>query len=304
MAATGLPATYQVDEHRILEDYTKVTLGELLPLPELRAAEGFGWACRQAVTCDRGYFYATVCETSGSTREGYLAHMREYHPRTVRQNQLKITYDPKPWKAPRATREYQPKPLSPGEPVKYTRITGGHHEGEYNPARPRDSWIPEVREARTGTVWSVADSPSALYVLPDDDPAHPVYVRRAGKHTLSRAEGEWYEVPGAAERDRRNLLRAETIRARGIFPVFRTEKGWRPADTDERHVTWHSDPSCPRIGDDQPYDPAEHGPAHGYHTPRHGTWTTTDVALTLTRPGQPPSCLCKDCITGLPVQDR
>lgn len=186
-------------------------------------------------------------------------------------------YDTKPWTAPRA-RKYAPKPTDPGQPV---------------------TWMCEG-ETRTGTVWSVADVASALYVLPDSNPTAPVYVRKASKRDYGVEPGTWLEVPGQADADRLNVLRAERIRRSGIFSVVRSiPLGGRKAD---QRVTWHSDPDCPCIGNDLPYDANEDGYAVGANVPgKYMPWTVIEVCLALTSHAQAPSELCLECIVELDV---
>ena len=94
-----------------------------------------------------------------------------------------------PWTPPRPAKEYKPKPMDPGQRVQWVRVVKGHWEGRtYAGATDTTvarfeggTWAGEVRQTRTGVLWSVAGTASAWWVQPDDDPMHPVYVKRAGK---------------------------------------------------------------------------------------------------------------------------
>jgi hypothetical protein len=160
----------------------------------------------------------------------------------------------------------------------------------------------------------VADTASAWWVQPDDDPARPVYVKRAGKSWRDRSYGEGvlYEVPGVAEAARANAIRAEAVRARGVFPVIDSQSasydGYRSAATSRIFVVWHSDPQCPRAAGKDRYDPGDRpqGIVHGYQTQGRAIrtlgqprWTVLDVADALVSGEQAPGCLCPDCIVNL-----
>jgi hypothetical protein len=212
--------------------------------------------------------------------------------------------------------------MDAGQRAEWVKVTGAHWENPGHQAddgtyvRPSGAWVEETRETRAGVIWSVADSPTAWWVQPDDDPAHPVYVKRAGKSHRDRVygEGTLYEVPGAAEAARASVLRGEIVRKRGIFPVVDAvlnEYGnydtgtHRRADGSRRvSVAWHSDEACPRAQGKEPYDPAGPGIAHGYRSHRDVAWTPLDVAEILAGPAQAPSCLCADCIIGLDAEPQ
>jgi hypothetical protein len=284
-----------------------ITSGPLRPLAEVRAATGFAWSCRQG-RVENGELTEVHQITSGDRRE-YERHMRGHGLKPP-----KSGYEPwKPWKPPRPAQEYTPKPMDPGQRVEWVTVTEAHHEnpgylaadGTYVPAS--GAWIEETRQARTGDIWSVADTASAWWVVPDDDPARPVYVRRAGKSWRDRSygEGTLYEVPGAADAARANVLRGELVRRRGIFPVVdavindHTGDYYGNGSNKRVSVVWHSDPACPRAQGKERHDPGSPGFAYGYRSGRDIPWTPLDVAEVLADGGQPPSCLCLDCIVNL-----
>lgn len=279
----------------------------LVPFAELRAESGFAWSCRTAeVEYGR---VVRACETSGSDRGEYAAHMKSHGHAPV-----KSAYErPKPWAPPRPVRVYAPKPMAAGERCEWVKTTEGHREiparmdgDTYVPAS--GEWIPAVSETRAGVVWSVATTASEWWVLPDDDPGHPVLVKRHGKRfDFKRGEGDLYEVAGAADSARANVLRAELIRKRGIFAVVDcVTRGstWGYGGGDERtYVKWHSDSSCPDAEGKDRYDRETHGHAYGYGCDEWGTraWSPIQVAIALTSGKQAPGELCAMCIAGLDV---
>jgi hypothetical protein len=287
-----------------------ITSGPLRPLAEVRAGTGFAWSCRQG-RVESGQLTEVHQITSGDRKE-YERHMHGHGRKPP-----KSGYEPwkpwKPWKPPRPAREYAPKPMDPGQRVEWVTVTEAHHEnpgylaadGAYVPAS--GAWIGETRQARTGVIWSVADTASAWWVQPDDDPARPVYVKRAGKSWRDRSygEGTLYEVPGAAETARANVLRGELVRRRGIFPVVdavingHTGNYYGNGSNKRVSVMWHSDPACPRAQGKERYDPGSPGFAYSFCSGRDVPWTPLDVAEVLASGGQPPSGLCPDCIVNL-----
>jgi hypothetical protein len=292
-----------------------VTNGPLRELAEVRDETGFAWVCRGS-RVENGKLTEVHQITSGD-RDEYERHMRAHGFKPP-----KSTYEPwKPRKAPRPARDYSPKPMDAGQRVEWVKVTEGHREnpayltddGTYVP--PSGPWIEETRETRTGVIWSVADTASAWWVQPDDDPAHPVYVKRAGKSWRDRAHGEGalYEMPGVAEAARANAIRAETIRTRGTFPVIDSQSadhggGYRSRGTNHIFLVWHSDPRCPRAAGKDQYDPGDHpqGIVYGYQPEGRAIrslgqacWTVLDIANTLVSGEQAPSCLCPDCIVNL-----
>jgi len=104
------------------------------------------------------------------------------------------------------------------------------------------------------------------------------------------------------------VLRGETIRRRGIFPavdaVINEHTGRYSYGSSKRvFVMWHCDPACPRAHGKDPYDRDNPGFASGYRSDRGTAWTPLDVAGVLARGGQPPSCLCPECIVNLEIAD-
>jgi hypothetical protein len=284
-----------------------ISNGPLRPLAEVRAGTGFAWSCRAGVIRDGEL--AEVHQITDSDRGEYERHMRGHGLKPP-----KSGYQPwKPWQPPRPAREYAPKPMDPGQRVEWVTLTEGHHEnpgylaadGTYVPAS--GAWIEESRQTRAGVIWSVADTASAWWVQPDDDPADPVYVKRAGKSWRDHGygEGTLYEVPGAAAAARANVLRGELVRRRGIFPVADAVINGHTGDyygngSNKRvSVVWHCDPACPRAQGKERYVRDSPGFAYGFRSGRDIPWTPMDVAEVLASGGQPPSCLCADCITGL-----
>jgi hypothetical protein len=289
--------------------------GPLRELSEVRAETGFAWSCR-AGHVENGELTEIHQITSGDRNE-YERHMRGHGFKPP-----KSAYQPwKPWSPPRPASGYNSKPMDPGQRAEWVKVTEGHHEnpgyladdGTYVP--PSGGWVSETRQARTGVIWSVADTASAWWVQPDEDPAHPVYVKRAGKRDRWHYhEGELYEVPGAAEAARTSAIRAEAIRKRGIFPVIDSQSAghgsYHPAGTTHIYLTWHSDPQCPLAAGKERYDPDNRpqGIVYGHQPEGRAVrplgqprWTVLDVADALVSGEQPPSCLCPECITGLDV---
>lgn len=285
------------------------------PLAPARAGSRFTWSCRKAHPGDGDP--AGPHQVTGQDRDEYARHMRQHGAKPP-----KSAYTPwKPWRPPRPVTEYTPKPMDAGQRTEWVKVTEGHREhpghltddGTY--VGPSGAWIEESRQTRTGVIWSVADTASAWWVLPDDDPARPVYVKRAGKSWRDRTygEGALYEMPGAAEAARTSALRAEIIRARGIFPVIDSQSsgyGRTTWGTSHLYLKWHSDPKCPRAAGKDRYDPGNRpeGIVYGYQPEGHGIrslgqprWTVTDVADVLVSGEQAPSCLCPDCITNLAI---
>lgn len=293
-----------------------VTNGPPRELAEVRADSGFAWSCRGS-RVENGQLTEMHQITSGDRGE-YDRHMRGHDLKPP-----KSTYQRwRPWTRPRPVTEYKPKPMDPGQRVQWVRVIKGHWESRTyieatDTTPPRfegGTWVEETRETRTGVIWSVADTASAWWIQPDDDLAHPVYVRRAGKRErYEHDEGTLYEAPGVAEAARANLLRAEAIRKRGIFPVIDSQSsGYGASSWGARHIylTWHSDPQCPRAADKDRYDPDDRPQAtvYGYRPEGRAVrclgqsrWTALDVADALVSPEQAPSCLCPDCIVNLDI---
>jgi hypothetical protein len=290
-----------------------ITNGPLRQLAKVRDETGFAWSCRGS-RVENGDLTEVHQITSGD-RDEYERHMPTHGFKPP-----KSAYEPwKPWKAPRPARDYSPKPMDAGQRAEWVKVTEGHWEnpghmadGTYVP--PSGAWVDDIREARTGVIWSVADTASAWWMQPDDDPTRPVYVKRAGKSWRDRSygEGTLYEVPGIAEAARVNANRAETIRTRGVFPVIDSQSvsygGYRSAGTSRIFVVWHSDPQCPRAAGKDRYDPGDRpqGIVHGYQPEGRAIrslgqprWTVLDIADALISGEQAPSCLCPDCIVNL-----
>jgi hypothetical protein len=257
-----------------------------------RTGTGFAWSCRKD-RAENGE-PAGACQITGDGRREYERHMRGHGLKPPASG-----HEPwQPWKPARPARAYAPKPMDPGQRVEWVTVTEGHHEnpghlaagGTYVP--PSGAWIEETRRTRAGVIWSVADTPSAWWAQPDDDPARPAYIRRAGKTRRDRGygEGTLYEVPGVADAARANVLRGQLVRRRGIFPVTDVVLN------DHVFVVWHSDPACPRARGRERHDPGSPAAAYGYRSGRGMPWTPLDVAGVLASGGQPPSCLCPDCI--------
>lgn len=277
--------------------------GQDRPLSEVRAATGFAWTCRKAVTENRrvtGQHHVT----SGD-REEYERHMHGHALVPP-----KSDYRPwKPWRAPRPAKPRPPKPMDAGQRIEWVQVTEGHWEGatwvEASGARPGHfeggTWVERASQARTGTVWSAAGTASTWWVQPDDDPAHPVCVRRAGKRDYRHAEGTLFEVPQAGEAARASIIRGNLIRERGIFPVIDSRTCW---DRDSRvYVRWHTDQACPHADGKERYDPDSRPPGiiYGYQPDGFGQppWAPLTIAAALAKGGQPPSEFCPGCITGL-----
>lgn len=276
------------------------------PLPEVRAATGFAWTCRKAVVENRKV--VEEHHITSSDRGEYERHMRSH----ALVAPLKSAYRPwKPWRAPRPAKPHVPKPMDAGQRVEWLQIIDGHWEGatwvEASDARPGHfeggTWIEKTSQTRTGTVWSPADTASSWWVQPDDDPARPVCVRRAGKRDYGYAEGDLFEIPQAGEAARASIIRGNLIRKRGIFPVIDSQTYWDRAN--HVYVHWHTDKACPRAEGKERYDPAAppDGFVYGYQPDDYGQppWTPLTIAAALAKNGQPPSEFCPDCISGLDI---
>ena len=294
-----------------------VTNGPPRELAEVRADSGFAWSCRGS-RVENGQL-TEVHQITGGDRDEYDRHMRGHDLKPP-----KSTYQRwKPWARPRPVAEYKPKPMDPGQRVQWVRLIKGHREGRTyieatDTSPPRfegGTWVEETRDSRSGVIWSVADTASAWWVQPDDDPAHPVYVRRAGKRErYEHDEGALYEAPGVAEAARASLLRAEAIRKRGIFAVIDSQSAsygsrYSPG-TSHTFLVWHCDPQCARAADKDRFGPSDRpqGIVYGYQpegravrTLGQPCWTALDVADALISGEQAPSCLCPDCIVNLDI---
>jgi len=210
------------------------------------------------------------------------------------------------WKPP-TRREYNPKPMDPGQVTVWTVKRDGHWtiparwDGTaYTPGA--GEWIPEARTERIGTIWSEGSAPSTWWVLPDDDMLNPVIVRRAAKkHQGEYTEGELFQ---STEGDgwRNAVRRAENVRSRGIFPVIEyTERGQYDYTTRQTRpgthtVVWHTDQDCPDAAGKERFTGDS---ARNYRSPDYAVWTPADVAralMGLVQIGCSPTPFCARCI--------
>jgi hypothetical protein len=202
------------------------------------------------------------------------------------------------WKPP-ARREYQPKPMDPGQRVAWSvTIPGrwerpGYMDGDVYRG-PSGKWIEDVTYTREGTVWSVATSASCWWVVPDDAPGNAVVVRRAGKSQHSHREGELFQTR-EGEGWREGIRRAENVRRRGVYAVVDredTSRSWAGPGTTWKTLTWHADPGCPQAAG-KPRDDGT-GCAHNRQGPGLGQWDVHSVVDVLTGRAQlsspPPFC--------------
>lgn len=206
------------------------------------------------------------------------------------------------WRAP-ARREYNPKPMDPGQRVTWTVTIPGRWErpgsmdGDVYHG-PSGKWLEAVTYTREGTIWSQATSASAWWVVPDDDPVNPVVVRRAGKSQHQYREGQLFES-GECAGWRDGIRRAENVRRRGVFAVVDSEytsRSWSGPGTAWKTVMWHADPECPQAAG-KPRDNGT-GCAHGRSGPGYGTWdvnTVADVLVDRVSLASPPP-FCAACI--------
>lgn len=269
-----------------------ITNGPLRPMAEVRAENGFGWWCR------RGHLEnGEIHEISGGDRREYQRHMRGHGAKP-----LKTAYEPwRPWKPPRPADAYAPKPADPGQRVEWVQATEGHWRDDCDPDAPGTSVRADGQHTtRTGLIWSVATAPSEFWVQPDDDPTHPVLVKRAGKRDRGHNEGELYEIPGAAEAAAARIRRAEIIRKRGIFPVIDRVETWsyRDSRTAEKVIVWHSDPGCPRAAGKAA------GDGDGRDAGHASSWTPMRVADVVLAGQGADRSLCPDCIVNLDASPR
>jgi hypothetical protein len=202
------------------------------------------------------------------------------------------------WKAP-ARREYQPKPMDPGQVVVWTVRIDAHwtvpprYDSGSATFTEGIGWVGDVEYERIGTVWSQATSASSWWVVPEDGDPEPVVVRRAGKSWKHHfPEGTLYQS-GECAGWRDGIRRAENIRRRGVYAVVDSEYtsrsgGWGPATT-WTTVKWHCDPDCPGAAG----KPLDDGTGPGY-----GDWdvhSITDVLVGRVHlPSAPP--FCAQCI--------
>lgn len=239
--------------------FTVTRYGDLGDYPRHRDEAGFAWTCRTPrLKGGDGYDraqVAEVCDITSGDRDWYEQHQAR-HGRTA----LGLPKMPGPWKPP-PPKAYEPKPLDPGQPVKWTHHVPGHWERpDGTPATDpvtggiTGQWVEGVTRIRTGTIWSAgpASASTSWWAVPDDDPAEPVVIRRHGKgFDFKLSEGDLYQADGWGAGWRDGIRRAENVRKRGIYPVVQDviksgysswSGGRRP---DEKIIRWHADPDCP-----------------------------------------------------------
>jgi hypothetical protein len=156
------------------------------------------------------------------------------------------------WKAP-ARREYNPKPMDPGQVIVWTVRIDAHwtvpprYDSETGIFTEGIGWVETLEYERIGTIWSLATSANSWWVVPEDDDPDPLVVRRAGKSLRDGfPEGALYQSGECADW-RQGIRRAENVRKRGIYAVVLTEPmrdGSGPY-TAYSYRCWHSDPDCP-----------------------------------------------------------
>jgi hypothetical protein len=192
--------------------------------------------------------------------------------------------------------------MDPGQRVTWHVRIDGHYavrphfeDGEY---RGGTGWVEAVEYVREGTIWSVATSASAWWVIPDDAPSAPVIVRRAGKSRHQYREGQLFQS-GECAGWREGIRRAENVRRRGVFAVVDREdvsRSWSGPGTAWKTLTWHSDPDCPAAAG-KPRDDGT-GCAHGRSGPGYGDWTVhrvVDVLIGRAQLSSPPP-FCARCV--------
>jgi hypothetical protein len=201
---------------------------------------------------------------------------------------LNATRKPTMWQVP-PRREYNPKAMDAGQRVTWHVRIDGHYAnpprfegGEY---RGGTGWVDAVTYTREGTVWSVATSASAWWVVPDDEPGNPVVVRRAGKsYRHGWPEGALYQSR-EHEHWRDAMRRAENVRRLGVFAVIeRTDPGRydyasRRHGSDTHTLCWHADQDCPDAASKQRWD--GQGYAHNSHGPDGARWSAHSIASVL-----------------------
>lgn len=192
------------------------------------------------------------------------------------------------WKVP-PRREYNPKPMDPGQRVTWHVRIDGHYanpprfeDGEY---RGGTGWADAIEFTRAGTVWSVATSASAWWVVPDDEPGNPVVIRRAGKSYRHHwPEGTLYQSR-ELEHWQDAMRRAENVRHRGVFAVIeRTDPGRydyasRRNGPDTHTLRWHAGQDCPDAAGMRRWDGK--GYAHNSHGPDSEQWSAHSIASVL-----------------------
>lgn len=223
------------------------------------------------------------------------------------------------WKPP-PRRDYNPKPMDPGQVIVWTYRIEGHWT--VRPSRDADTgaftegegWIPSVKTERIGIIWSEGSSPSTWWVLPDDDMLNPVLVRRAGKRAdYGFKEGDLFQSR-EGEGWREAIRRAENVRKRGIYAVVQ-ETYTVPLSYGSREthqpLMWHADPGCPDAAGKE-RDDGKDG-HEGYRIDRYaptdaggGIWdvnSVTDVLTGRVHLSSPPP-FCSRCVMLEPESAR
>ena len=199
-----------------------ITSGEPRDLAVLAGQTGFAWHCGKSVPREPGYYgLAEVHQVDGTDREQAEAHMRAHGLRSPA-----VAARPGPWKPP-PRKQWAPKPMDPGQPVKWAVYEPGRWERpggmpviDQVTGGPSGTWRESRTYSRAGTIWSPGpDGPNTWWAIPDDAPAEPVVVRRHGrKFSFEYREGDLHQDDGWSDW-RARIARAENVRRRGLYPV-------------------------------------------------------------------------------------
>lgn len=140
----------------------------------------------------------------------------------------------KMWKRP-PRREFKPKPTSPGQPITWTRSTGGCWSGGH--------YEPSATVTRTGTIWSEGALPNSAWVQPDAAPAGDMAMVMLKNMT----ENPCYPVSWQHD----TMHRVGHLRASGgMLAEFVTRTHYRYGKGEVEYqdtVGYHCDPECPEI---------------------------------------------------------
>jgi IclR helix-turn-helix domain len=155
------------------------------------------------------------------------------------------------WKAP-SRRQYNPKPLDPGQAITWTKEIPGRWTGE---SWGQGDWIPGQTVNRTGVIWSDGPLPSSVWVHADDV-NETVAVKIPTPRMVQRGHGP-AEMPSYGPTWQRDALRrANHVAACGtVYAVVNETRevyrhGYRRSN--EEIMLWHTDPACPDAAGKEP----------------------------------------------------
>jgi hypothetical protein len=148
------------------------------------------------------------------------------------------------WKPP-SRRQYNPKPLDPGQPITWTKEIPGRWTGA---TWGQGTWIPSETVNRIGVIWSDGPLPSSVWVQPDDVnetvavklPTLKMVQRGRGPAEMPSYGPDWQQ---AAPRRANHVAASGTVYA----VVNETRESYRHGYRrgTEEIMLWHCDPECP-----------------------------------------------------------